>query len=169
MVHQSLIRLPGCKSGCGKEFEGRDVVETKERIRSAVDDLSGEQRVLVMACPWRIYVGRDLAGLKKLADRVDDYKVVPVPCSGLVSADWVITALDHGADSVLVLGGHCDTCPYAKEVRLGEAKLKERVQRLGFDPSRVSIDWAEDDEPLSFVETANRVADVVADLGRPFR
>lgn len=67
-VHQSMVRLPGCKSGCGKEFEDRDVVETKDRIRNAVDELSGEQRVLVM-CPWRNYIGRDLAGLKELADR----------------------------------------------------------------------------------------------------
>ncbi|WP_147654492.1 hydrogenase iron-sulfur subunit [Methanomassiliicoccus luminyensis] len=169
MVHQSMIKLPGCKTGCGKEFDGKEVTEIKGRIQSAVDELTGEQRVLVMACSWRNYYGRDLEGLKKLADRVDDYRVIPVPCSGLVNPDWVAMALDRGADSVLVLGGHCGSCPYSKEVSFGEARLKEQVQRLGFDPSRVSIDWAEDDEPLSFVETVDRVADVVAVLGPPFR
>ena len=169
MVFQSIVKLPGSRSGCGMEIEGRDVVETKERIRKTVDNLTGEQRVLVLACTWRNYMGRDLVGLKRLADRVDDYKVVRVPCSGLVNADWVVAALDHGADSVLVLGGHCDSCPYSREVRLGEAKLKEQVEKLGFDPSRVAIDWAEDDEPLTFVKTADRVADVVEELGRPFR
>lgn len=67
-------------------------------------------------------------------------------------------ALDRGADGVLVLGGRCDTCPYSEEVRPGEARIKEQVERLGFDPEKVSIDWPEDDEPLTFVEAADRVA-----------
>jgi F420-non-reducing hydrogenase iron-sulfur subunit len=154
-------------SGCGKEIDSRSVREMPQRIEEKAEELNGEQRVVVLACRWRYCAGKDIEGLKKLAEQAE-YRMVVVPCSGLVSADWVVRALDHGVDAVLVLGGHPRNCPFKRAVEEGEEKLRSRIERQGYEPDRLVTDWTvKRDSDLE--EVVGELMESVDHIGRPFR
>lgn len=162
-----MVQLERGLSGCGTEVDGMAVREMPDRIRQRASELEGRRRVIVLACRNRYFVGKDLKGLKSLAEKVE-LRLVRVPCSGLVSADWVIIALDSGADAVLVLGGHPTDCPFQLESEIGEGKVRERIGRQGFDPERLMTDWDAAGGPR-FSEQVGRLISTIEELGPPIR
>jgi F420-non-reducing hydrogenase iron-sulfur subunit len=165
-MQRTMNRTMGGQTGCGKEVEGSE--DVLGQIKETAASMSGDQRVLVLACHWRFFAGQDLDALKRMASQVE-YRVVRTPCAGLVSADWVVTALETGADAVVVLGGHPHNCPFAREDMQEEDRLRSLIGRMGFDPDRFVIDWTEEDESAPFLKAVDELVASIDELGPPFR
>ena len=120
---------------------------TLQSIREAESAMGPGRNVMILACHWRYFAAEDLEGLQKLASSIN-YRMVEIPCSGQVRSSWITTALELGAEAVLVMGGHPDTCQFAKCMKCGDMQNKDCSGGEQFDPARLSIDWSEGDRSL---------------------
>ena len=65
--------------------------------------MSWEPKIVVIACNWCTYAGADLAGVSRM-NYPTSVRVIRVPCSGRVNPQFIIRALQQGADAVFVSG-----------------------------------------------------------------
>jgi F420-non-reducing hydrogenase iron-sulfur subunit len=68
--------------------------------------LMGDQfdpRIIAFACNWCAYAAADLAGVSRV-QYPPSIRIIRVMCSGRVNPGFILKALQHGADGVLVAG-----------------------------------------------------------------
>ena len=126
-----------------------------------------EPRIVAFLCRWCSYAGADLAGVSRL-----EYppNVVPmrVNCSGRVDADMVLTAIEKGADGVLIGGCHPGDCHYVSgnyKTRRRVALIQRALSEIGIDPRRVRLEWISASEGNKFQQTMTEFTQQIKDLG----
>ena len=62
-----------------------------------------EPKIIAFCCNWCAYAGADLAGVSRM-QYPHNIRVIRVMCSSRISPDFVLKALQMGADGVLVSG-----------------------------------------------------------------
>jgi F420-non-reducing hydrogenase iron-sulfur subunit len=65
--------------------------------------MSFEPQIVGFMCNWCSYTGADLAGTSRIK-YPPNLRVIRVMCSGRVAPEFIVKALQKGADGVLVLG-----------------------------------------------------------------
>jgi len=60
-------------------------------------------KIIAFACNWCAYSAADLAGVSRF-QYPPNVRIIRVMCSGRVSPDFILKALQRGADGVLVSG-----------------------------------------------------------------
>ncbi|HBZ57172.1 MAG TPA: methyl-viologen-reducing hydrogenase subunit delta [Syntrophobacteraceae bacterium] len=102
-----------------------------------------EPRILAFLCTWCSYRAADEIGKARHAYPAA-IRIVRVPCSGRVDPQWVLMALDQGADGVLILGCPPGNCHY-RNGNLQALKrftlLQRLLHELGIDSARLRLDW----------------------------
>lgn len=95
-------------------------------------------------------------------------KVVEVPCSGVVSYDHVIAALDKNADGVMVLTCHKKNC-HSEHGNIYAGQTIEHIQemfsRIGFEKERILIQTLASNMGAEFAQIANRFEETIVKLG----
>ena len=66
-------------------------------------------RIIAFCCNWCSYAGADLAGVSRL-QYPPNVRIIRVLCSGRIEPEFVLRALELGADGVLVAGCHPGDC-----------------------------------------------------------
>lgn len=102
-----------------------------------------EPRILAFLCTWCSYRAADEIGKARHAYPAA-IRIVRVPCSGRVDPQWVLMALDQGADGVLILGCPPGNCHYRNGnlQALNRFTLLQRLlHELGIDSARLRLDW----------------------------
>ena len=134
-----------------------------------MDNANGrfEPRIVAFLCRWCSYAGADLAGVSRLTYPPN---VVPirVNCSGRVDAEMVLSALEKGADGVLIGGCHPGDCHYVSgnyKTRRRIALLKRALTEVGIDPARVHLEWISASEGLKFQATMTSYTEQIRELG----
>jgi coenzyme F420-reducing hydrogenase delta subunit len=162
-MERNIIQIGEAGSSCQKNIEQWTIDGMPQLIRDAGASMGPGANVMVLACHWRYFAAEDLEGLKKMASNID-YRVVKMPCCGQVHGDWITTALDSGADAVLVLGGHPATCHYAKDPNAANGVPAIEDGSPGFDPARLQVDWSEGDRSKRFVGSVDKLVATVERL-----
>ena len=62
-----------------------------------------EPKIIAFACNWCAYAAADLAGVSRLK-YPPNVRIIRVMCSGRVNSNFILKALERGADGVLVSG-----------------------------------------------------------------
>ena len=70
-----------------------------------------EPKIVALVCNWCTYAGADLAGISRL-QYPPNVRLIRLPCSGRINPFYLVKALQHGADGVLVSGCHPMECHY---------------------------------------------------------
>ncbi len=106
-------------------------------------DANWEPRVVAFFCNWCTYTAADLAGVSRLK-YAPNVRIVRLMCSGRVDPQFILAALEGGADGVLIGGCHPGDCHYAE----GNMKTLRRFQMLkrvlagfGLEEPRVRLEW----------------------------
>lgn len=103
-----------------------------------------EPKILAFLCTWCSYRAADEVGKARQAYPAA-VKIVRVPCSGRVDPQWILVALEQGADGVLIVGCPKGNCHY-KSGNLQALKrfalLQRLLQEMRIDTVRVRQDWA---------------------------
>jgi len=117
-------------------------------------DIGAPPRVTVFACENSAVPAADGAAGREYPATVE---LVRVPCAGQVDPRHVLSALEAGAERVLVLGCHPESCQYLT----GSARAAERIRRIaellnqaGYDGSRVQFGGIASIEPVAFIKYA---------------
>ena len=146
---------------CGAE--AKDINEAIEESISPGDqtgstaspDGTFEPRLLAFCCNWCSYAGADLAGVSRL-QYPPNIRIIRVMCSGRIEPQFVLRALELGADGVLVAGCHPGDCHYISGNIKAEVRMKmlnKLLEIMGIDTRRVRLEWISASEGPKFAST----------------
>jgi len=122
-------------------------------------------KIVAFLCNWCSYAGADLAGVSRL-QYGPNVRIIRVPCSARVNPQFIMKALQNGADGVLVSGCHPGDCHYISGNLVARRKFtltKRFLEFFGIEPERVQFSWVSASEGGRFSELMNRV---IADVKR---
>ena len=122
-----------------------------------------EPLIIAFGCNWCTYAAADLAGTARL-HYPHNVRLIRVMCSGMVEPDYVLRALEGGADGVLIAGCHHTDCHYINgptncDTMFG--RLKRMVHILGLEDERLRRELISTSEGVIF---AGVIKDMVAQL-----
>ncbi len=127
-------------------------------------------RIAAFCCNWCSYAGADLAGTSRI-QYPSAVRIIRVNCTGRVDPEFVLNALDKGADGVLVSGCHPGDCHYTSgnlKMRARWTLLQMAVEQAGINPDRIRLQWASASEGQKFADGVRELTEKVKNLG-PFR
>jgi len=113
-----------------------------------------EPRIVAFLCNWCSYAGADLAGTSRI-NYPPNVRPIRVMCSGRVDPAFVISALETGADGVLVTGCHPGDCHYVSGNLKAEKRMKttkELLELLGLGSERLRLEWVSTSEGGKFAQ-----------------
>ena len=131
------------------------------------NEATWEPKIIAFLCNWCSYAGADLAGVSRI-QYPPNVRIVRVPCSGRVNPLYLIKALQHGADGVLVSGCHPGDCHYTSGnyyARRRFALLKNVLESMGLQSGRVNFSWVSAAEGAKFSQVITDVVKAVRALG----
>ena len=114
------------------------VVEQTDQAAGTAASEEFRPKILAFTCRWCTYTGADLAGLNRMKYPADIH-LLRVPCSGRVNPQYVLEALQRGADGVLVCGCHPGDCHYATGNYYAKRRMmifKRELEFIGLEPDR---------------------------------
>ena len=126
-----------------------------------------EPRIVAFLCNWCSYAGADLAGVSRLS-YPPNVRVIRVPCSGRISPLYILSALQRGADGVLVSGCHPGDCHYQTGnlvARRRFAMTAKLLDYVGLESGRVQFTWVSASEGQRFADVIQKVTETVRALG----
>ena len=128
---------------------------------------SWQPKIIAFLCNWCSYAGADLAGISRL-QYPPNVRIIRVPCSGRMNPLYIIRALQHGVDGVLVSGCHPGDCHYITgnyHARRKFAMINSLLQYVGIEKGRVHFSWVSASEGGKFAEVIKQVTEDVKKLG----
>ncbi len=129
--------------------------------------MSWEPKLVGFLCTWCSYTGADLAGTARMKYPAN-MRAIRVMCSGRVDPNFILEALAHGADGVLVCGCHPGDCHYVEGNYKCQRRLpitKKLIEQMGIDPRRVRLEWVSASEGTRFTAVVTEFTEQVRALG----
>jgi len=126
-----------------------------------------EPKIVAFLCNWCSYAGADLAGVSRLQYGTN-VRVIRVPCSARINPQFIIKALQNGADGVIVSGCHPGDCHYISGNMVARRKfslIKKFIEYIGVEPERVQFSWVSASEGGRFADLMNMVIESVKKVG----
>lgn len=124
-------------------------------------------RIAAFCCNWCSYAGADLAGTSRI-QYPPNARILRVNCTGRISLEFILAALEMGADGVLVSGCHPGDCHYTSgnlKLRARWTIMKKAIEQAGVDPRRVRLQWASASEAQIFADGVRTLVKQVKELG----
>ncbi len=134
---------------------------------TAKSDTEWEPRILAYCCNWCSYAGADLAGTSRI-QYPPNARILRVNCTGRIDPEFILAALDLGADGVLVSGCHPGDCHYTSGNFKAQARwalLEKVIEQSGVNPKRVRLQWASASEAQIFADGVRTLVKQVRELG----
>jgi coenzyme F420-reducing hydrogenase delta subunit len=126
-----------------------------------------EPLIAVFSCHYCSYAAADLAGTSRI-QYPPNIRVIKVPCTGRVSPNHILRALECGADGVYVAGCLEGTCHFIS----GNYKAKHRVEyvkellsEINVEPERVQVYFMSAAEGSKFANVAREMTETIKELG----
>jgi len=126
-----------------------------------------QPRIVAFLCNWCSYAGADLAGVSRM-QYPPSIRVIRVPCSGRINPLFIVSALQSGADGVLVSGCHPGDCHYLSGNLVARRKfalVKNLLAHVGIEPERVQFSWVSASEGARFASLVEKVTEDARKLG----
>ncbi len=124
-------------------------------------------RIVAYCCNWCSYAGADLAGTSRI-QYPPNARIVRVNCTGRISPEFILAALDMGADGVLVSGCHPGDCHYTSgnlKLRARWALMERALEQAGVDTRRIRLQWASASEGQVFADGVKKLVEQVKEVG----
>ena len=122
-----------------------------------------EPKIVAFLCKWCSSAGSDLAGVSRM-EYPPNAVPITVMCSGSVSPLYIFSALNKGADGVLVSGCHPGDCHYIKGNLYARRRLylvKKILEFVGLEPQRFQMSWISAAEGTKYTQV---IKDYVAQI-----
>ena len=126
-----------------------------------------EPKIIGFLCNWCSYTGADLAGTSRL-QYPPNIRIIKVMCSGRVNPQFVLKALQEGADGVLVSGCHPGDCHYIEGNYHAKRKLsllRGLMEFVGVEAERFQVSWVSASEGQKFSEVVTKFTKRIKELG----
>jgi len=126
-----------------------------------------DMNIIVLGCMQCMYAAADLAGTMKLQYDVSA-RIIRMPCTARLDLNFILKALQEGADGVLIVGCHPGDCAY-KTGNLGAERrvrfARKLVGQLGMNEERVKMVFVSAAEGDLFAKHINDFAKKIQVIG----
>ncbi|MDH4214916.1 MAG: hydrogenase iron-sulfur subunit [Candidatus Thorarchaeota archaeon] len=123
--------------------------------------------IVIFGCMQCMYAASDLAGTMKLQYDATS-RIIRMPCTARLDINFLLKALQEGADGVLVVGCHPGDCAF-KTGNLGAERrvrfTKKLIEQLGLDERRVKMVFVSAAEGDKFAAEINKFAEEIRAIG----
>jgi len=126
-----------------------------------------EPKIVVFACNWCSYPAADSAGINRM-QYPPNVRIIRTMCMGRVDPSHIISAMEKGADGILVSGCHFEDCHYsfgAKNAAEQYKKIEKIIYMLGFEKERIRQEFISAAEFPKFAKVVREMVDQVKKLG----
>ena len=126
-----------------------------------------EPTIIGFCCNWCSYAGADLAGASKI-QYPDNIVIIRSMCSGMIHPNFVIEALNKGADGVLMCGCHPGDCHYIEGNIIAEKRaeaIELMLEDMGIEPERFRLEWISASEGNRFASVITEMTEQLKELG----
>ena len=140
---------------------------TEAAEKQVVRDEEWEPKIVAFCCNWCSYAGADLAGTSRI-QYPPNARIIRVNCTGRIDPDFILTALELGADGVLVSGCHPGDCHYQSGNYKANRRvilLKELLQQLNINPRRVRFEYVSASEGQKFANVVKEFVEEIKEIG----
>ncbi|MDF1537544.1 MAG: hydrogenase iron-sulfur subunit [Candidatus Thorarchaeota archaeon] len=114
-----------------------------------------------------MYAASDLAGTMKLQYDVSA-RIIRMPCTARLDINFILKALQEGADGVLIVGCHPGGCAF-KTGNLGAERrvrfARKLVGQMGMNEDRVKMVFVSAAEGNKFAADINKFAEEIRKIG----
>ncbi len=103
--------------------------------------MSDEPLILAFCCHYCAYAAADLAGSMRL-QYPGNVRVLRLPCTGKLEANYVLAAFERGVDGVIVAGcleGGCHFLEGNLRARRRVERVRELLAEIGLEPDRLEM------------------------------
>ncbi len=101
---------------------GRDISDDTNESIEASPQTDFDPKIVAFCCHYCSYAAADLAGTMRL-QYPTNIKILKIPCTGKVDILYLLTALEDGADGVIVVGCEEGSCHFVN----GNIRAKKKV------------------------------------------
>lgn len=126
-----------------------------------------EPKVVAFLCHWCSYAGADKAGAAQLACPAN-VGVIRTMCGGRLDPQLVLEAFRKGADGVVALGCHPESCHYKEGSAQATARhvlLAGMLEQFGIPKARFRFDYVSASEAEKYARLLNQMVQEVRALG----
>jgi F420-non-reducing hydrogenase iron-sulfur subunit len=126
-----------------------------------------EPDIVAFCCNWCSYAGADLAGVSRF-QYPPNVRIIRVMCSGRVEPQFILRALELGADGVLICGCHIGDCHYIAGNEQAEKRMEmtaELLDILGIGRDRMHLEWISASEGEKFARVMTQFTEQIRKLG----
>jgi F420-non-reducing hydrogenase iron-sulfur subunit len=142
-------------------------MSTEAKADGAAKTAAWEPNIVAFCCNWCSYAGADLAGVSRY-QYPPNVRVIRVMCSGRVEPQFILRALELGADGVLICGCHIGDCHYIAGNEQAEKRMKmtaDLLDILGIGHERMQLEWISASEGEKFANTMTQFTERIRKLG----
>ncbi len=126
-----------------------------------------EPQIVAFCCKYCAYAAADLAGSMRLS-YPSNVKIIQLPCTGRVDINYLLKAIEDGADGVYVAGCLEDECHFLKgniRARKKVEYVKKTLEEIGIEPERVEMYNLSSAMGPRFAEIAQEMTEKIRALG----
>ena len=137
------------------------------QIEAAVESRDEFPLIIGFLCNWCSYSCADLAGVSRI-NYPTNIRIIRTMCAGRVDPEFVIKALEGGADGVLVAGCKLGECHYVHANYSAKRRLEalqDVLEETGIDSSRLRLLWISASECERFAKTVDDFVDHLKNIG----
>jgi Fe-S oxidoreductase len=126
-----------------------------------------EPVVVAFTCNWCGYPSANLAGVNRI-QYPPNVRIIRVMCSGRIEPNFILDALEAGADGVIITGCLIDNCHYVSGNKRADEwveQLKKVISTLGLGSKRLTARWIPASERAGFAMCVSEFLEEVKKLG----
>jgi len=142
-------------------------MSAEAKAETTVQPAAWEPNIVAFCCNWCSYAGADLAGVSRY-QYPPNIRVIRVMCSGRVEPQFILRALELGADGVLICGCHIGDCHYIAGNEQAEKRMKmtaDLLDILGIGRGRMRLEWISASEGEKFATVMTEFTNSIRKLG----
>ncbi len=124
-------------------------------------------KAIAFICNWCTYTGADLAGTSRM-EYPADFRIIKVPCTGRIDAEFIIKGFEQGADGIWISGCHIGDCHYQSGNYFAQRRwsiFHDELEFLGIDTRRLKYTWISASEGRKFADEATEFVERLKELG----
>ena len=126
-----------------------------------------EPQITAFTCRYCGGVPADMAGSNRLT-YLPNIKIIALPCTGKIDAQYLLNAFEQGADGVCVFACDPDNCHHisgSKRAAKRVTYVRSLLQQIGLEPERLELFHMGLGQAEEFVRTVEKVTERIRELG----
>lgn len=149
---------------CMRSYTDKQILA---QVQAALEVKDEFPLIIAFLCNWCSYACADLAGTSRI-QYPTNIRIIRTMCSGRVDPSFVLSALEAGADGVMIAGCRLGECHYLHgnyNARHRMDTLKGVLEDIGISPKRLKVEWISAAEGERFAKSIESFVDVLEELG----